>query len=107
MNGERMSDEDTVSMVVNNYEGPYRELQDILNRVCWWDDDDSTWNDIDKAADRYRELVTALNPDADGFSDLKGIDLSRVDFREMIREELEQVNLDNGREPGSGLPTFR
>lgn len=97
------SDTSYVRLVVMNTEPTYREVMRIVNRVAWWDDDDNTWNDVDKAARAYREMVEGLDPAADGFTDLQGIDYDNVDFVELIRDELYQVNLDEGREGDAGL----
>lgn len=97
------ADEDAVQLIVANYEGPYREMRRIIERVCWWDDDDQTWNDLDSAARQYRDLVKSLDPTAPGMTDLQDIDVDSVDFHALIVEELEQVNLDEGRECGAGL----
>lgn len=94
---------DTVSLVVNNYEGPYKAVQAIIDRVTWWDDDDATWNDVPRAARDYRAVVESLDPNEDGLRDLQGIDLDDVDFEELIREELRQRNRDAGRDYEAGL----
>jgi hypothetical protein len=98
-----MSAETAIQLVVNNYEPVYRELRRIIDRITWWDDDDDTWNDIDKAAQEYRGLVESLDPDAPGFSDLQGINYEAVDFIGLVHEELEQENLDAGRRAEAGL----
>lgn len=94
--------ENSIALVINNYEPTYREFQRIVG-IAWWDDDDNTWNDLDTAAKALRGLVSELDPDEDGFSDLKGIDYSSVDWESIITEELEELNIQEGRGRTAGL----
>lgn len=105
MTGYRDAHGDTaaVRLVVMNVYEPYKELMRIIERVTWWDDEDGTWNDIAKAAREYRALVETLDPNADGFSDLRGIDYDDVDFEQLIRDELYEVNLQDGRDGSAGF----
>lgn len=96
-------DTEAVRLVVMNYEHTYCEVVRITTRVAWWDDSDDTWNDIDKAVREYRALVESLDPNADGFTDLQGIDLDQVDFVQLVRDELYEINLQDGREGNAGL----
>jgi hypothetical protein len=92
-----------VSLVVNNTYETYKATQHIIDRTTWWDDSDSTWNDIDKAAQQYREIVESIDRHADGMTDLVGIDYDAVDFAQLIRDELVERNLQDGRDGLAGL----
>src|SRR5690606_20190470 len=93
----------TVDLVVSNTYETYKAVQHIIDRTAWWDDDDSTWNDIDKAATEYRAMVGAIDRHADGMTDLVGIDYNEVDFQQLIRNELIERNLMDGRDGEAGL----
>lgn len=93
----------TVDLVVSNTYEPYKAVQSIIDRVTWWDDDDNTWNDVDKAAGEYRAVVESINRHADGMTDLIGVDYDEVDFEQLIRNELVERNLIEGRDGEAGL----
>ncbi|AAN01746.1 hypothetical protein P755_gp125 [Mycobacterium phage Quink] len=93
----------TVSLVVNNTYETYKAVQYVIDRVTWWDDDDDTWNDIDKAAAEYRAIVESINRRADGMQDLIGIDYNEVDFHQLVRDELAERNVIEGRNGEAGL----
>lgn len=94
--------EEWISLVINNDYDTYQELMRIIG-IAWWDDDDNTWNDVNKAAKALRGFVSELDPNVDGFSDLKGIDYSSVNWESIITEELEELNVQDGRERSAGL----
>lgn len=96
-------DTETVRLVVMNTYETYQEVVRIVTCITWWDDDDNTWNDIDKAAREYRAMVEGLDPGADGFTDLQGVDYDDVDFAQLIRDELYDANLQEGRDGLAGL----
>lgn len=96
-------DTQAVRLVVMNTYDTYKALMPIISRVTWWDDDDSTWNDIDKAAKDYRAMVEMIPRNADGMTDLIGVDYDRVDWFQLIRDELYEVNLKEGRKGDAGL----
>lgn len=96
-------DTEAVRLVMMNDYGTYKAVMDIVNRVPWWDDEDSTWNDIGKAAREYRGLMDEIDRNADGFTDLLGVDYDSVDFRELIANELVEINLQEKRSATAGL----
>ena len=104
MSGYAMAHGDTaaVQLVVMNTYDTYKAVCRIIS-TAWWDDSDSTWNDIDHAAREYRAMVESLDPSADGFTDLQGIDFDNVDFVQLVGDELYEVNLQDGREGKAGL----
>ncbi|AXQ64487.1 hypothetical protein L3Y19_gp096 [Gordonia phage Neville] len=106
MTGYNMAhgDTDGVQMNLANDQGTYTELMRCV-RIAWWDDDDNTWNDVDRAATELREFVTALQPNAMAFhlTEIRDADLATVDFREIITDELEELNIQDGRERTAGL----
>ena len=91
----------TVQLAVMNTEWTYRAVMKIIG-TAWWDDDDQTWNDLDKAARQYRELGESL-PRAGDFIDLAGLDYDAVDWAELVRDELAEVNIQEGRDSLAGL----
>lgn len=94
----------TVRIILHNYEPIYRAFQQTVRRA-WWDDDDNTWNDIDKAAAELKQLTTALDAHADGMSDLLKVDYAQVDWAELVTDELEEINLSEDRPQLAGLPS--
>ncbi|QNJ57165.1 hypothetical protein L3Y21_gp101 [Gordonia phage Rabbitrun] len=108
MTGYNIAHGDTsaVRLDLMNDHGTYLETMRIV-RVAWWDDDDNTWNDIDKAASQLRDYVAEIQARADQdlpeFGEIRDADLSGVDFRELITDELEELNIQDGRERTAGL----
>lgn len=92
----------TVRLILNNYEHLYRAFQHAVG-LAWWDDEDSTWNDVDKAAKDVEQLARSLDATAPGMSDLLKIDYDNVDWHELIHDELEEANLQEGRARTAGL----
>lgn len=92
----------TVRIILNNYEPLYRAFQQVVNQ-SWWDEDDNTWNDIDKSVKDVRALTQALDAHAPGLTDLLKVDYDDVDWNEIIEEELEERNIQEDRDRRAGL----
>lgn len=88
----------TIDLVVSNERKLYEQLQTILDGIQW---DGQTWHGIDNAARDYRRMVRVLPRDL--YTDLKGVDLDKVDFHGLIRSELGERNLYEGRDFDAGL----
>lgn len=95
-------DTEAVRLVVMNDYGTYKEAMRIVGQ-CWWDEEDGTWNDIEDAAEDLCAMVSCINRDADGFTDLQGVDYDQVDWQQLIRDELHELNLQEGRDGKAGL----
>lgn len=96
------TDTDTIYHVLANLEGLYRQFQSIVGQA-WWDDDDNTWNDINKSAKQLSEFVSGIDTTPDELGDLRGINLDRIDWNELIVGELRQANKDAGRAENAGF----
>lgn len=96
-------DTEAVRLVMMNDYGAYQAVMYIVNHTPWWDDDDDTWNDIGKAAREYRALMDDIDRNADGFTDLIGVDYDGVDFAQLIKDELYEINLQENRAGKAGL----
>ncbi|QGH75857.1 hypothetical protein L3Y25_gp107 [Gordonia phage Syleon] len=112
MTGYNQAHGDTngVRMNLANEQGAYDEYMRAV-RVAWWDEDDNTWNDIDKAVAKLKSYTESLQVYARGlgddggseWSEIRDADLSSVDFAELITEELEELNVQEGRDRLAGL----
>lgn len=105
MSGYSNWDGDTAAVkeTLDNVEGLYREYRRIIGRVAWFDEDDNTWEDVEKAADEVRDTVGPLLRELVESGELRGVDLDSVDWVEIVKEELNQTNLDEGRAADAGL----
>ncbi|UDL15351.1 hypothetical protein SEA_KUDEFRE_135 [Gordonia phage Kudefre] len=111
MTGYNQAHGDTngVRMNLANEQGAYSKYMGAVS-IAWWDEDDNTWNDVDKAAARLKQDTTelqeyarALGDDGAAWSEIRDADLSSVDFVELITEELEELNVQEGRDRLAGL----
>lgn len=57
-------------------------------KIPSWDEDAQAWIDVHVAVNKTRALLAGLNPERDGLSDLKKIDLDQVDCQQLVDEEL-------------------
>lgn len=97
-----------VALNLNNTEGTYKEYQRCV-QLAWWDEDDHTWNDVDKAAAALGQYVEELQAyahsvqDRGNLGEIADAQLAAVDFRELITDELEELNIQEGRAREAGL----
>lgn len=104
MSGYRKAHGDLAAIdldISNNY-WAYKETQRIYD-IAWWDDDDSTWNDISKAAKLLRQFVSELDTTQPEFGDIAGIDFATVNWEALVVSELQERNLQEGRKVDAGL----
>lgn len=95
-----------VQLDLNNDYGLYTSYMGIISRVCWFDDDDNTWNDVRKAAGEVREFVTELraNSAREGHTgEIFDADLESVNWTEIVTDVLAEKNLEDGRNSTVGL----
>lgn len=85
----------------SNEETLHHEFMKAINKA-WFDEDDNTWNDIDKAiaatSDLLREFVIV------GITtDFSLDDLDEINYEEIVIGELEEINIADGRDRRIGL----
>ena len=97
-------DTEAVQMNLDNDEFAYKSYLAIIDRIAWWDDDDNTWNDVQKAAKAVAAFTSELGAQSGGqYGEIFDADLSRVGWVEIVTDVLYQKNLDEGREGKAGL----
>ncbi|WP_305781415.1 hypothetical protein [Nocardia nova] len=106
MTGYNVAHGDTaaVRLDLDNDYGAYNYYTAIIERVCWWDDEDNTWNDVDKAADQIHEFVTEIRTGErkPEFGEIFDADLDAVNWREIVTDNLRETNLQEGRDAEAG-----
>jgi hypothetical protein len=109
MTGYNMAHGDTnaVQLDLNNDEFAYRGYMAIIRRIVWWDDNDGTWNDIDKAANAVRAFAGELTGDDNGaYGEIRDADFDAVNWQEIVTDVLQEENLQEGRERDAGLSRY-
>jgi hypothetical protein len=97
-------DTHAVRMNLDNEEYAYRTYTRLIDRAAWWDDDDSTWNGIDRAARELREFVETelAGSDSPQFGEIRDANLAGVRWDGIVIDYLSQTNLDEGRTADAG-----
>lgn len=96
--------EAAIAFTLSNTQESYDELQRITGRAQW-DEDIQTWSNIDAAAKELRQYTSELSPtDRGDYSDLGGINMSEVNWDQIIIDELAEANVQAGRPSHTGLP---
>lgn len=67
----------------------YQAFKAII-AIPTWDEDAQQWTDVHVAVNKTRALLAGLNPEQDGLSDLRKIDLDTVDYQQLVVEELDE-----------------
>ena len=99
-------DTNAVQMNLNNDQGLYSAYMGIIDNATWWDEDDNTWNDVDKAAAELKEFVTevrANTPPGGQVGEIHDADLDSVDWEEIVTDVLTEENLAEGRNAEDGF----
>ncbi|ORW08533.1 MULTISPECIES: hypothetical protein [Mycolicibacter] len=91
--------EAAVDLVVANDRGGRESTLSIVAANCAFVD--GQWTGIEQAAASYREFL--LNSPLRHNPDLDGVDLVAVDYIRLIRSELEERNIQDGRPQFAGL----
>ncbi|WP_063042150.1 MULTISPECIES: hypothetical protein [Nocardia] len=107
MTGYNVAHGDTaaVQLDLDNDYGTYKTYQNLISHLAWWDEEGSTWNDVDKAADAVREFVEGIKTGerTPEFGEIFDADLGSVDFREIVTDVLRETNLQEKRDADAGL----
>lgn len=87
--------------VVSNIESVYDDFMSVVNRIPWWDDEDDTWNDVDKAVAALTGMFCEVFTSHDEWE--RGTLFTEIDIQELVESELEEINSNNGRDKRAGL----
>lgn len=101
-------DTEAVQLDLNNDEFAYREYMHIINRTCWFDEEDNTWNSVQEAANRVELFVREIQSGKriPEFGEIFDADLSTVDFRLIVAEVLAEENIQEKRPSTLGLEDY-
>lgn len=106
MTGYNVAHGDTAAVRLdldNDYDA-YKTYMGIIERTAWFDEEDSTWNDVEKAADRVKAYVSELGGGDEGaYGEIRDADLNSVDWVEIVTDVLQETNLQDKRDRLAGL----
>lgn len=92
--------EAAVDLVVANDRAARETFLSILEAHCVFTEAGG-WTGLDNAAEKYSAFLKASPLRSD--PDLAGVDLDAVDYRDLVRSELQEINLQAGRSQLAGL----